>query len=71
LSRREDRRQQRLVGRAEVGRLREIGRDQRRGIVAAAIDGTLPDRVGSARVRDLPAEWARQRQMLGLIAKSS
>jgi site-specific DNA recombinase len=40
-------------------------------IVAAGIDGTLADRVGVARVRDLPAEWARQRQMLRLIAKSS
>ena len=35
-------------------------------IVAAGIDGTLPDRIGAARVRDLPAEWTRQRQMLGL-----
>jgi site-specific DNA recombinase len=35
-------------------------------IVAAAIDGTLPDRIGAARVRDLPPEWTRQRQTLGL-----
>jgi transposase len=40
-------------------------------IVAAAIDGTLPDRVGAVRVRDRPAEWTRHRQMLGLIAMSS
>ena len=34
--------------------------------VKAAIDGTLPHGMGVARLTDLPAEWSKQRQMLGL-----
>src|SRR3979490_1670379 len=38
-------------------------------IVKAAIDGRLPHGMGVARLCDLPVEWSRQRQMLGLIAQ--
>ena len=35
-------------------------------LVKAAIEGRLPHGHGVTRMRDLPAEWPRQRQMLGL-----
>jgi hypothetical protein len=35
-------------------------------LVKAAIDGRLPHGMGVARLADLPAEWSRQHQMLGL-----
>ena len=35
-------------------------------LVKAAIDGRLPHGMGVARLSDLPAEWSRQHQMLGL-----
>ena len=35
-------------------------------LVKAAIDGTLPHGMGVVRLADLPAEWSRQHQMLGL-----
>jgi site-specific DNA recombinase len=35
-------------------------------LVKAAIDGRLPHGMGVTRLCDLPAEWSRQRQMLGL-----
>ena len=35
-------------------------------LVKAAIDGRLPYGMGVARLTDLPAEWSRQHQMLGL-----
>jgi site-specific DNA recombinase len=35
-------------------------------LVKAAIDGRLPRGMGVARLCDLPAEWSRQRQTLGL-----
>ena len=35
-------------------------------LVKAAIEGRLPHGHGVTRMRDLPAEWTRQRQMLGL-----
>jgi hypothetical protein len=38
-------------------------------LVKAAIDGRLPIGLGVARLCDLPAEWSRQRQMLGLSAQ--
>ena len=34
-------------------------------LVKAAIDGRLPYGMGVARLTDLPAEWSRQREMLG------
>jgi site-specific DNA recombinase len=37
--------------------------------VKAAIDGRLPHGIGVARLSDLPAEWSRQYQMLGLPAQ--
>jgi site-specific DNA recombinase len=37
-------------------------------LVKAAIEGRLPHRMGVTRLIDLPAEWSRQRQMLGLPA---
>jgi hypothetical protein len=37
-------------------------------LVKAAIDGRLPHGMGVARLCDLPAEWSRQRHMLGLAA---
>ena len=38
-------------------------------LVKAAIEGRLPHRMGVARLFDLPAEWSRQRQVLGLSAQ--
>ena len=35
-------------------------------IVAGAIEGTLPDGVGIARMKDMPLEWDRQRRSLRL-----
>jgi hypothetical protein len=35
-------------------------------LVKAAIDGRLPYGLGVARLTDLPAEWSRQYQVLGL-----
>jgi site-specific DNA recombinase len=35
-------------------------------LVKAAIDGRLPQGMGVARLTDLPTEWSRQREMLGL-----
>ena len=35
-------------------------------IVEAAINGTLPRRVGITRLTDLPPSWCKQREMLGL-----
>jgi site-specific DNA recombinase len=35
-------------------------------IVKAAIDGALPHGMGVVRLADLPAEWSRQRRILGL-----
>jgi site-specific DNA recombinase len=37
-------------------------------LVKAAIEGRLPRGMGVARLCDMPAEWSRQRQMLGLIS---
>jgi site-specific DNA recombinase len=37
-------------------------------LVKAAIEGRLPHGMGVARLTDLPAEWSRQYQMLGLPA---
>jgi DNA invertase Pin-like site-specific DNA recombinase len=38
-------------------------------LVKAAIEGRLPHGIGVARLTDLPAEWSRQHQMLGLSAQ--
>ena len=38
-------------------------------LVKAAIEGRLPHGMGVARLADLPAEWSRQHQMLGLRAQ--
>src|SRR6201998_2123919 len=38
-------------------------------LVKAAIDGRLPHGMGVARLADLPAEWSRQHQTLGLAAQ--
>ena len=38
-------------------------------LTEAAIDGRLPHGMGVARLCDLPVEWSRQRQMLGLITQ--
>jgi hypothetical protein len=35
-------------------------------LVMAAIDGRLPHGMGVTRLADLPAEWSRQRRILGL-----
>src|SRR3989442_3296448 len=37
-------------------------------LVKAAIAGRLPHGMGVARLADMPAEWSRQHQMLGLPA---
>jgi len=38
------------------------------GLVNAAIEGRLPLGMGVARLCDMPAEWSRQLQMLGLTS---
>ena len=38
-------------------------------LVKAAIEGRLPHGMGVVRLADLPAEWSRQHQMLGLAAQ--
>jgi hypothetical protein len=38
-------------------------------LVKAAIEGRLPHGIGTTRLTDLPAEWSRQHQMLGLPAQ--
>ena len=35
-------------------------------IVQAAIDGKLPRGMGITQMTDLPADWAKQRQQLGI-----
>jgi hypothetical protein len=35
-------------------------------LVKAAIEGRLPHGIGVTRLTDLPAEWSRQHEMLGL-----
>ncbi len=35
-------------------------------LVKAAIEGRLPHRMGATRLSDLPAEWSRQHELLGL-----
>ncbi len=35
-------------------------------IVEAAINGTLPRRIGITRLTDLPPSWRKQREILGL-----
>jgi site-specific DNA recombinase len=37
-------------------------------LVKAAIEGRLPHGMGVARLADLPPDWCKQRQMLGLPA---
>jgi site-specific DNA recombinase len=37
-------------------------------LVKAAIEGRLPHGMGVARLADLPAEWSKQYQVLGLPA---
>jgi hypothetical protein len=37
-------------------------------IVSAAIDGRLPRGIGVTRLVDLPSDWTRQHEMLGLAA---
>jgi site-specific DNA recombinase len=38
-------------------------------LVKAAIEGRLPRGMGVARLVDMPAEWSRQRQIVGLPAQ--
>jgi hypothetical protein len=38
-------------------------------LVKAAIEGRLPHGMGVTRLFDLPVEWSRQCQMLGLSAQ--
>jgi len=38
-------------------------------LVKAAIDGRLPHGMGVARLSELPAEWSKQHQILGLPAR--
>jgi DNA invertase Pin-like site-specific DNA recombinase len=38
-------------------------------LVKAAIEGRLPHGMGVARLCDMPAEWSRQHQMLGLLLR--
>jgi hypothetical protein len=41
-------------------------RDRGAAIVVAAIDGRLPRGIGVTRLVDLPSDWTRQHEMLGL-----
>ena len=38
-------------------------------LVKAAIEGRLPHGIGVTRLTDLPLEWSRQHEMLGLLAQ--
>jgi site-specific DNA recombinase len=38
-------------------------------LVKAAIEGRLPHGIGVTRLTDLPLEWSRQHEMLGLPAQ--
>ena len=38
-------------------------------LVKAAIEGRLPHGMGVVRLCDLPAEWSRQHQVLGLASQ--
>jgi hypothetical protein len=38
-------------------------------LVKAAIDGRVPYGMGVARLSDLPAEWSRRHQVLGLLGQ--
>jgi site-specific DNA recombinase len=38
-------------------------------LVRAAIEGRLPHGLGITRLSDLPAEWTRQHQILGIVAQ--
>jgi hypothetical protein len=38
-------------------------------LVKAAIEGRLPNGMGVVRLYDLPAEWSRQHQILGLTSQ--
>ena len=38
-------------------------------LVKAAIEGRLPHGIGVTRLTDLPLEWPRQHEMLGLPAQ--
>jgi hypothetical protein len=38
-------------------------------LINAAIDGRLPHGMGVARLANLPTEWSRQHQILGLPAR--
>jgi hypothetical protein len=40
-------------------------------LIKGAIDGRLPDGIGITRLADLPAEWSRQYQLLGLPAHNT
>ena len=38
-------------------------------LVKAAIEGRLPHGMGLVRLSDLPVEWSRQHQVLGLASQ--
>jgi site-specific DNA recombinase len=38
-------------------------------LVKAAVEGRLPHGMGLVRLYDLPAEWSRQHQVLGLTSQ--
>ena len=38
-------------------------------LVKAAVEGRLPRGIGVERLRDAPAEWGRQFEVLGLIPR--
>ena len=38
-------------------------------LVKAAVEGRLPHGMGVTRLCDLPAEWSRQHQILGLVSQ--
>jgi len=40
-------------------------------LVKAAVEGRLPRGIGIERLRDLPAEWGRQFETLGLNSECS
>jgi len=52
-----------------VWRAQRLGAFLAPDLVKAAIEGRLPHGMGVVRLADLPAEWSRQHQMLGLPAQ--
>ena len=65
---------QEIIAKREQSSIRNVNRTLSLAFLApdlvkAAIDGRLPHGMGVTRFADLPAEWSRQRQILGLAPR--